>query len=174
MNRPSRRHGVLLAVAGLLLTTACSNDQPGEKETPLETRSKADVEAVARNHADTVAAVAGGPLESWRTSTAACEGRHGETADDGRWDLNGSAHIRLPADKHVAALRTVHDRWQTEKWEISDYRTLSDGVRGTLSGRDPQTGFTVTLSSSKPPVQIAVAIGSPCYQSVQGEDPANG
>lgn len=167
MDRPSRRPGAVVAAAILLFAGACSNDQAGEDGTPWETRSTAEVEATARTHADAVASAAGGTLEAWRTSTTACQGRNGETADDGRWDLSGSAHILLPAEKHVAALRTIHDRWQSQKWEISDYRTLSDGVRGTLSARDPQTGFTVTLASSRPPVQIAVTIGSPCYGPAQ-------
>jgi hypothetical protein len=173
MTRRGRRYGVLLATTALLLATACSsNDQSGG--TPLETKSRAEVEATARSQADAIAGLAGGPLESWRASTAACEGRNGEVADDGRWDLAGFAHVKLPADKHVAALRAIHDEWQGQGWEISEYRTLPDGVRGSLSGRDPKTGLSVTLSSSNPAVQIAVTIGSPCYQPAQGENPANG
>jgi hypothetical protein len=173
MTGPGRRRGVLLATAVLLLGAACSINDPGGKEAPLETKSKADVEAVARGQADTIAVLAGGPLEEWHTNTTACEGRNGEIADDGRWDLAGFAHVKLSTEKHVAALKAIHDKWQAQGWEISDYRTLPDGVRGVLSGRDPQTGLSISLSSSKPPIQIAVTVITPCYQPVQGEDPAN-
>ncbi|MFI7598402.1 hypothetical protein [Actinoplanes sp. NPDC049681] len=174
MTRRGRRYGVLLATIALLLASACSsgNDQHGGKEAPLETKRKADVEAAARSQADAIAALAGGPLEAWRTSTTACEGRNGEIAEDGRWDLAGFAHVKLPGDKHAAALRAVHDKWQAEGWEISAYQTQADG--GVLSGRDPHTGLSFTLASSKPPIQIAVTVASPCYQPAEGEDPANG
>ncbi|MEU7901741.1 hypothetical protein [Actinoplanes sp. NPDC049118] len=171
MTRRSHRYGILLAATTLLLGSACSNDQPGGKDAPLETKSEAEVEAVARSQADSIAALAGGPLEDWHTNTTACQGRNGETADDGRWDLAGFAHVKLPADKHAAALHTIHDKWQTQGWQINAFQVQDDG--GVLSGRDPKTGLSITLSSSKPPIQIAVTVGSPCYQPVQGEDPAN-
>jgi hypothetical protein len=164
----TRRAGIVAGLATLLLVTACGPS--GNTQTRAEIKTQAEVESAARAQAETVAGLAGGQLVDWRTSTAACQGSNGETGDDGRWSLSGFAHITLAADRHVAALRTIHDRWQRESWEIKDYRTLSDGVRGTLSGHDPASGLSVSLTSSDPPVQLAVIIGSACYQAA-AQDP---
>ncbi|MET8151817.1 hypothetical protein ACIBSW_16805 [Actinoplanes sp. NPDC049668] len=170
-----RRAGVVLVTALLLAATACSSndDQPGGTEAPLQTKKKADVEALARQQFESVAQLAGGELIGWEARTAACQGKNGELADDGRWNLTAFATVKLPADKHVAALRAVHDTWVGQKWEIVDYRTLSDGVRGTLSGRDPASGNSISVDSSRPPVQLSLNLGSACYQPAPGEDPAN-
>ncbi|GGQ77452.1 hypothetical protein [Couchioplanes azureus] len=171
----TRRAGIALVTALLLAASGCSStdDQPGGKEAPLQTKTKADVEALARQQFETIAQLAGGELTNWEARTTACQGQNGEIADDGRWNLTAFAAVKLPADKHVAALRAVHDKWQAQGWEIADYRTLSDGARGTLSGRDPASGNSISLASSKPPVQIAMNLGSACYQPAPGEDPAN-
>ncbi|MGX6601318.1 hypothetical protein ACWKSP_04135 [Micromonosporaceae bacterium Da 78-11] len=159
------------AAVGLLLIGGC--DSSGGKEEQLETRNKAEVVSLARTQADQIAELTGGTVANWRTSTSACEGANGENADDGRWSLSGIGGVTLPADRHVAGFRAVRDAWQSSGWEIGDYRTLSDGVRTVLDGRDPATRLSVSLTSSKDASQIAVIMGSACYSSAQGEDPAN-
>jgi hypothetical protein len=114
MTRPGRRTRVALNLAVLLLTAACS--PPGDKEAPLQTMSQAEVEALARYEADAIVTLTGGELGGWRTNATPCQGRDGEVADDGRWNLSGFAHVTLPADQHVIALRDVEESWTTQVW----------------------------------------------------------
>jgi len=170
-----RRLTVVLAVAGTLLADGCGSgpDQNNGKDEKVETKSKTDVVALARGQAEQVAQLTGGTLEQWETRSSACTGRNGEIADDGRWSLSAFAAVKLPADKHVKGLQAVHDQWQSKNWEITTFRTLPDGVRGVLDGRDPTNGLTVSLASSVGKTQLALTMGSACYQPAAGEDPAN-
>jgi len=174
MNRPAARLMAVLAVSAALLLTACTGDQPDEsKETAVQAKTRAEVETVVRTQADAVARTAGGKLDGYRANAAPCDDASGTIADDGRWNLTGFAAIPLAADKHVTTLRAVHDQWQSQGWQITEDRTLPDGVRGSLSGRNPQTGVSVTLTSSDPPRQLALIVASACYRPAPGEDPGN-
>ncbi|WP_236718576.1 hypothetical protein [Actinoplanes sp. TFC3] len=155
-----------------LLATSCSSDQPADKEAPLETKSKAEIATAVRDQAQAIADAAGGELKNFLDRSAPCEGRNGETADDGRWNPSGFAAIPLASDKHAAALKAIADAWQSQGWEISENRTFKDGG-GSIAGRNPQNGLNTSITSSNPPKQLAVIIGSACYRPIQGEDPAN-
>ncbi|GAA2528210.1 hypothetical protein [Winogradskya humida] len=171
------RLGIRLLTACVLtasmLVASCSNsDQPAEKEATLQAKPKAEVSAAVRDQAQAIADAAGGQLTDFTDRSAPCEGPNGETTDDGRWNLSGFAAIPLVADKHAAALQAIHDAWQSQGWDITENRTFKDGG-GSVAGRNPQNGLNATITSSDPPKQLAVIIGSACYRPAQGEDPAN-
>jgi hypothetical protein len=173
MTRPAARVMAALAVSVVLLVTACTAQEPDAKEAPLEVKTKADVETVIRAQADAIAEITGGKLDGYRANSAPCDDAAGNIADDGTWNLTGFAAIPLASDKHVTTLHAIHDKWQSEGWQIEADRTLPDGIRGTLSGRNPRTGVSVSISSSDPPKQLALIIASSCYRPAPGEDPAN-
>ncbi|MDI6106011.1 hypothetical protein QLQ12_46345 [Actinoplanes sp. NEAU-A12] len=162
---------VLLALAA---TAACTSGDTQGKDAPLETKKRADVEAQARQQADAMAALMGGTVAEWEVNTKPCLGQGGETADDARWSMSAFGVVKLPEDKHLQALKAVHDTGTSQNWEITEYRTLSDGRTGVFAARDPQSRFSISLASSKPAIQIVVTLGSPCFQPAPGEDPANG
>ncbi|WP_285684697.1 hypothetical protein [Actinoplanes sp. NBRC 103695] len=149
-----RRLMVLLAV---LLVAGCQKEG-----TTVEVKSRAEVETVIRAQAGELP----GEVDGLRLNSAPCG--NGDT-----WNLTGIGAIPLAAEKHVATLRAVKERWQADGWQIDDDRTLPDGVRGSLSGVTPDGALTVSLTSSQPPRQLAVIIASRCYRPAPGEDPAN-
>ena len=160
-----RKIAILLAV---LLVAGC-----GEEESTVEAKPRAEVETTVHAQADAVATAAGAKLEGYQANSAPCDTPDGNIADDGRWNLTGFAAIPLAADRHVATLKAIKERWQADGWQISDDRTLPDGVRGSLSGVAPGSGLSVSVTSSDPPKQLALIVASPCYRPVDGEDPAN-
>jgi len=162
----------VLAAAAIFLS-ACTGDDPADKETPLPVKTKAEIEQMIRADADAIAAATDGVLENYRTNSAPCDTADGGFSRDGTWKLTGFAVALLAGDQHIAALRTLHDRWRSDGWTITEDRTLPDGIRGALSGRNPATGVTISVTSSDPPKQLAIIIASPCYQPTPGEDPAN-
>jgi hypothetical protein len=46
-----------------------------------------------KSYADATATAVGGQLDNWETVPAPCEGRNGQVATDGRWNLSGHANI---------------------------------------------------------------------------------
>lgn len=168
---------VAVLAAAVIFLGGCTGDKEtplGDKEAPLPVKTKAEVEQMVRADADAIAAVTGGTLDNYRTSTTSCDTTDGAFSNDGTWNLAGFAAALLPSDQHVAALSALRDRWQAEGWTITEDRTFSDGISGALSGRNPATGITVSVTSSNPPKQLGIIIGSPCYRPAPGEDPANG
>ena len=158
-----------LALVTILLIAGCDGAEKGQT---VEVKTRAEVETVVRARADAVTTLAAGTLENFRMNGAPCDGPGGATAEDGRWNLSGFGAIVLPAEKHLAALQAIKKQWEADGWRIDEDRTLPDGVRGALSGAAPD-GIGVTVTSSRPPKQLALIVVSRCYRPAPGEDPAN-
>lgn len=178
MRLKSVRSWRLSAVAIVLAAavTACTSkahDNPRDKEEPLQSKPVAEVLQLVQTRAHAVADAAGAPLNGWSTNTVPCEGRGGETADDGRWYLGASANLRVTPAEQIATLARVREALRQQGYEITEDRTFAEGTRGSLSARDPNTAVTVTLTTTKSLDHVAVGVLSDCYMPATGEDPAN-
>lgn len=165
------RFPVITAIAGLLLLAGCIGN--AIKEAQLEAKSKGEVVQAVRIRAQAVADIVGKPLDRWETSTAPCVGQRGEIAGDGRWDFAAFANISVPADEQINTLSRIRSMWEQQGYEITVDKTLPDEPGGVLSTRDPETGITMTISTTKDGEHLALTIATPCYMPVPGEDPAN-
>ena len=172
-----RRHRLpaTIALALTLVLTACTSDgdSPKGKDEPMQTKPVAEIRHLIQTRADAVADAAGSPLDNWSTNTVPCEGRRGETADDGRWYLGASANLRVAPADQITTLAQIRETLRQQGYEITEDRTFADGTRGALAARDPQTAITVTLTTTKGLDHLAVGLLSDCYLPVAGEDPAN-
>ncbi|MBO4140189.1 hypothetical protein J5U46_08545 [Micromonospora tulbaghiae] len=172
--RPWRLSVVAIALAAAVTAcTAKADDNPRDKEEPLQTKPVAEVLQLVQTGAQAVADAAGSPLNGWSTNTVPCEGRGGEIADDGRWYLGASANLRVAPAEQIATLARVREALRQQGYEITEDRTFADGTRGSFSARDPNTAITVTLTTTKNLDHMAVGLLSDCYMPVDGEDPAN-
>ncbi|WP_433538355.1 hypothetical protein ACQPZK_12015 [Micromonospora sp. CA-249363] len=173
IKRPARR---LLAVIALTMTlSACTgggSDPPESKDEALQQKPVNEVLQLVQTRAQVVADLADGPLEGWSTNTVPCEGRGGETADDGRWYLGATANLRVAPAEQLTTLNRVRDALRQQGYEITEDRSFADGTRGSLSARDPSTAITVRLTTTKALDQVAVGLLSDCYMPVDGGSPA--
>jgi hypothetical protein len=173
--RFTRRRVATAAVVVLLAATGCSGGKntPGGKESPLPTKPEAEITQLVKSYADTAAAAVGGPLQKWETVAAPCEGRNGETATDGRWNLTGHANIPLARDQHVTVLTRLRDQWKQQGYEINEFRTFPpDNKTGALTARNPQDHISISLESDAPGTSFTLLIATPCYKPAPGEHPA--
>lgn len=166
---------IVAVVAALCLLASCTSDIPGggPEEEPLQTKPEAEIAELARTRAQEIADTVGHPLENWRTNTSPCLGRRGETAEDGRWTLSGFAGLPVPPDEQLATLARVREMWQQRGYEITEDRVFPSGAGGAVSTRDPSTGITISLSTTKDYERVALILAAGCYMPVDGEDPAN-
>ncbi|MEW2379568.1 hypothetical protein AB0883_26185 [Micromonospora sp. NPDC047812] len=166
-----------VAVAAVLVpATACAGGGPDTssgKDDPLQTKAAAEVSALAEARAKAVATTAGVALDDWRTNTSPCQGQRGEIADDGRWTLSGFAGLPVPPADQITTLRRIRDMWRQQGYEITEDRTFADGTRGAVSMRDPDTGITISLTTTASRDRVALILASDCYRPAAGEDPAN-
>jgi hypothetical protein len=147
----------LLAAAGL---TACTTGGAG---TSVPTRAEADVTAEVNRYAQQVAEVIGGTrLDNPTTSPAQCTGKGGQFSADVFY-VQGAYQLPLPVEQHRAALTTVRDRWKSDGLNITQDRTFANGG-GEVSARNPADGYTLTLTSGKPPTILALIVHSGCYR----------
>ncbi|MEH0973324.1 hypothetical protein V6U77_19570 [Micromonospora sp. CPCC 205546] len=177
LRRRAPRWPAVALAAVLLLSTACAGGDSGSstgKDDPLQTKAIAEVSALAEARARAVATTAGVGLDDWRTNTSPCQGRRGEIADDGRWTLSGFAGLPVPPADQIPTLRRIRDMWQQQGYEVTEDRTFADGTRGALSMRDPDTGITISLTTTASRDRVALILASDCYRPAAGEDPANG
>jgi hypothetical protein len=163
---------VLVAV---IATTACTSSSPPKENKPVQTETKAAAVSRAESYAQNAAISAGSTVQNWQTASAPCEGRGGEVATDGRWNLTASANVPLAKDQHATVLQRLRDQWQQQGYEIKDFRTIPpDNQQAVLSARNPTDGISITISSTAPPsTALAVIVGTPCYKPAPGEDPTN-
>ncbi|MFG1869184.1 hypothetical protein [Micromonospora arborensis] len=169
-----RRSVATIALATML--TACTADggaSPESKDEPLQTKPVAEVLQLVQSQAQVVADLAERSLINWSTNTVPCEGRGGETADDGRWYLGASANLQVAPADQLTTLTRVREQLREQGYEITGDRTFDDGTGGSLSARDPGTAIALTLTTTKNSDHLAVGVLSDCYLPVDGEDPAN-
>jgi hypothetical protein len=157
----SARVGRLAALLLALVLTACTDKAQGEP--PLQTMTEAQARALVQSYADAAAASVSSELANYTASKAACQGRNGETAADGRFDVAAVAQIPLAADQHVATLQRIHDDWAAKGYEITDHRTFSDGTSGVVAARNPADRIQISLESTVPPTALALMVVTPCY-----------
>ncbi|HWG99303.1 MAG TPA: hypothetical protein VNV66_08280 [Pilimelia sp.] len=165
-----RRTAASVAIAILLLMlVACD-----EKGQPLPVMREAEAVQMVRMHAERIAETARSTLNNWNVVSAPCEGRNGEVAEDGRWNLSGHAQIPVPESAQITTLQLIRERWQEQGYEITRFRSFGpEGRHGSLSAREPRNGVSITLSTTTPPQALAVTLLTPCYARAPGEDPAN-
>jgi len=159
-----------------ILATACTGGNPDPsptKDNPLQTKTTAEVAALAHARAQAVATTAGTPLDNWRTNTSPCQGQRGEIADDGRWTLSGFAGLPVAPADQITTLHRIRDMWRQQGFEITEDRTFADGTRGAISMRHPETGITISLTTIASRDRVALILASDCYLPMAGEDPAN-
>jgi hypothetical protein len=146
----------------------------GGKEEALQTKSQAQVESMLKSYGDGVAQVIGQPLRNWKTVAAPCEGRNGETATDGRFDMTGGANISLGSDGYPVTLQRLRDHWQQQGYEVDDFRIIPPPHEGgSVSVRNPADGVTMTVQSTATGTSLALLVATPCYRPAPGEHPAD-
>lgn len=161
---------VVLAGLALLLVTSCSTTAT-DKDTPLPTRAYADVTRQADADAQLVADAAGTPRLLQRADPTPCTGRGGESADDGRWYLSTGFSLEVAQDGQAPAFQRIKNALQTAGWQITEETSFANATRGKLSARNPATGHTITLTTTKSLTQIAVFLDTPCVMPAPGENP---
>lgn len=169
-----RRHAVhllsaLLTVAGL--AAGCAGDEPTDKDIPLQTRTLAEVTRQVEADTAVVADAAGTPLINKAVTPAPCQGRGGETADDGRWYLSLAGNLAVEPAAQIATLEKIKKAWKAQGREITEDRTFEDGTRGAVSSIDPASRHTISVSTTKDLRHVAVISASTCYLPAAGESP---
>ncbi|WP_230688727.1 alpha/beta hydrolase [Micromonospora sp. WMMC415] len=172
-HRAAWRHAAALTAVLMILTACTGGGISRGKDDALQTRATAEVKGLAEASAQAVATTVGIPLNDWRTNTSPCVGERGEIADDGRWTLSGFAGIPVAPADQITSLHRIRDRWRQQGYEVTEDRIFADGTRGAVSMRDPGTGITVSLTTTKSRDSIALILASDCYLPAAGEDPAN-
>lgn len=158
-------HLTLLAstLALSLTATGCSdgNDKDG---TNVQTATEAEITRQVTTLADQIVGVIGDTKLSNSASNAApCENDTGDDSGTVNYVL-GTYQVPLPNDRHAAAFTQVRDHWQTQKWDITEYRFDEAQRRGSVSAKEPTNGSTFTLSSSASPEMLTLLITSACYR----------
>jgi hypothetical protein len=148
-----------VAVAVLVAVTGCDAATGAN----VETKTEADVNQVVQQYADQVAALIGGvTFNESSKNAAACTGRMGESSD-GVFSVQGAYQLPMDAARQLDTIARVRDAWKAQGYEITDDRTIADG-RGVLTARTGD-GYSLDLSSTRPPTAMALLIHSACYES---------
>jgi len=159
-----RKLAALAAAAALLAAGGCGDDMDD-----LPRATLAETQAAVRDFA---AGLALDPLpEPLRVGPAPCEGRYADLAGDGAFYVAGAWQVPLPSTSQRETLATVRDAARAKGYEITEYREI-DEVEVVMSGRDPATGFTFSISSTDPPEAVALLVSSTCRRSPDGNYPA--
>jgi hypothetical protein len=77
-------------------------------------------------------------------------------------------NVALESPKHQAAFERVRDGMIARGFKITSYDAGSDrsspgGTSGKMRASDPQSGYGMQLSSTSPPTEITIWVGSPCF-----------
>ena len=172
MTHPQTASWLLAAVTVLALATGCSPD-PTDKDAPLPTRPLADVTRQADTDAKLIAEAAAAEMTLRSDTPTPCTGRGGETTDDDRWSLSTSFSLSVASSDQHAAISRIKTTLERQSWTITEESSYAADTRGMLSARNPATGHTLNLFTTKSLTSIAVTMASPCYQPAPGENPLN-
>ena len=147
--RAARVLAVTATLVVLWSITGCTPNTNNTKDQPLPTKRQADVVAMLKNYGLATATVVGAPLENWADVPAPCEGRNGELATDGRFDITGNANITVPANQHIATLRSCATTGYNRATRSPSSAPSHPTTKPALS--PPATPLTASLSPWKAP-----------------------
>ncbi|MFI6587039.1 hypothetical protein [Embleya sp. NPDC050493] len=105
------------------------------------------------------------PPKGASTETPPC----GDSAKDNpRKSVFRAYNVTLESSKHQAAFERVRDGMIARGYKITSYDVGSDrsgpgGTSGRLRASDPQSGYGIMVSSTSPPTEITIWVGSPCF-----------
>ena len=122
-----------------------------------------------RSRAGAVAELLAAPLTEPYLNPTACEDPQGRRSEKGVYYLHSSYTLPVGADRVADALRLAHRHFTGEGYQVSDINWFSDG--GGRVRADSPDGYRYSLTTTTPPVAIALGVHSPCFQPPDGEVP---
>jgi hypothetical protein len=132
----------------------------------VQIRSEADVTRQVQQYAEQTATAVGSTLTNGAASSAPCEGRAGELSED-IYYVQGTYQLPLAPEKQLATLARMRDQWRGQGYTITEDRTFPDSAEGTLTAKNPTDGYSIRLTSTRPPTALALLIHSDCYRSAK-------
>lgn len=135
------------------------------KNDPLPVRSREKAEYDARALIDQLTEVIDTHIDpaTVHRSFRDCVGKNGETADDGRFDLDYWVEAPLPGKKHNAALRVLKKKLKSESFTIKDYRE-GDWRHVLLYAKGGKDDFFVSVGAVRPPDErLVLSVTTPCF-----------
>jgi hypothetical protein len=122
---------------------------------------------LVRSYAGAIAAVVG--VDAAQTETrlrpSPCENSSGQTADDGRFYVQGNWRMPLAPSDQVATLVRLHDDWTVQGYQIKKFQTFSD-TEAVVIAENPVDEVELMVESGVPPIAVAVVIMTPCYRPI--------
>jgi hypothetical protein len=162
----TRTRTVLAAAAALTLIATASGCTWGDdkKASNVKPASEADVIRHVNQYADETARIIGGQLFNQDASSAACEGRSGDTDESVRY-VQGSYNVRHAPGKRNESLIRLRDHWRTAGWTLTVEQTSPPaGELDTIAAKSAD-GYTISATTTDSPTALMILIHSDCYRS---------
>lgn len=159
------RIGMLgLALLALLASGGCMND--AGKNDPLPVKSHGQAEHLVRGLIDSLANEYDLKVDDKTVNKEffRCIGEKGESADDGRFNLDYAVRASLPEAEHGKAIRAMRKRLEAEGYKISGYREdKSKKPWALMDAEGGKDNVSVTVQSSDPPTRVTFIVTTRCY-----------
>ncbi|MGW9434408.1 hypothetical protein ACWHA1_41675 [Streptomyces decoyicus] len=166
--RPSLLLRTTVAAVLALTATACTPSDGPDPKAPLPVLSKKSAEQRARQLTETMAQAAGGKATPRGTRPAAfsgCVGRNGETADDGRFDLQYGAAMAMPAGEQARAARKIRSALAKDGYRVAGYRNDPKAKPAVLLDMtNDRTAYAVSAETAGDSAQhMVLRVNLPCH-----------
>jgi len=125
-----------------------------------------DAAQEVRHRAGTVAELLGAPLTDPYFNPTACLDPQGRPSESGVYYLHSSYTLPVGADRVEDALRLAHRHFADQGYQVSDVDWFRDGG-GRVRAEAPDR-YRFSLTTTMPPVAIALGVHSPCFQGPAG------
>lgn len=126
-----------------------------------------DAAQQVRTRAATVAELLGAALAEPYLNPTACQDPAGRPSGTGVYYLHSSYTLPVGEERVEDALRTAHRHFTDQGYQVSDISWFGGGG-GRVRAESPD-GYRYSLTTTKPPVAIALGVHSPCYQAPADE-----
>ncbi|MGW9177124.1 hypothetical protein ACWGR2_37420, partial [Streptomyces decoyicus] len=151
-----------------LTATACTPSDRPDPNAPLPVLSKKSAEQRARQLTETMAQAAGGkatPRGTRHAVFSGCVGRNGETADDGRFDLQYGAAMAMPAGEQARAARKIRSALTKDGYRVAGYRNDPKAKPAVLLNMtNDRTAYAVSAETAGDSAQhMVLRVNRPCH-----------
>jgi hypothetical protein len=126
-----------------------------------------DAAREVRSRAGAVAELLAAPLTEPYLNPTACLDPQGRASETGVYYLHSSYTLPVGADRVADALQLAYRHFAAEGYQVSDIDWFNGGG-GRVRAESPD-GYRYSLTSTMPPVAIALGVHSPCFQAPAGE-----
>lgn len=133
----------------------------------MRTMSYDDAAREVRGRAGAVADLLEAPLTEPYLNPTACQDPQGRPSTTGVYYLHSSYTLPVGADRVAGALRAAHQHFAGQGYQVSEVNWFGDGG-GRVRAESPD-GYRYSLTTTMPPVAIALGVHSPCFQAPAAE-----